>query len=298
MRHLRHQQEPVDEDEEENSYYATAVREEDEEYFEATDSGQHQEDRGVLAMEETPDCHETEKQLKEFSNFFLRKIKEMIDKKANEVGRCRQLLEDRHLLERKEEEERLRSKVAELERKCGLGAGRVLWQQLSKERELLVHRQVEEEREELGKMVVKAKKELVAAIQLQLEEAREQMQEEEEFVVCKELECPVCLTEMLPPIRIWQCSNGHALCQRCKRNPNINRKCPTCRQQIMGRATTIEKIAASLHYRRTGLSVGVWQEEEEEDVESEGEEEEDEDNTSNLSVVLEMLMPGRGSQEL
>ena len=27
------------------------------------------------------------------------------------------------------------------------------------------------------------------------------------------------------------------------------RKCPTCRQQIMGRATTIEKIAASLHYR-------------------------------------------------
>ena len=50
--------------------------------------------------------------------------------------------------------------------------------------------------------------------------------------------------------------------------------------------------------RRTGLSVGVWQEEEEEDVESEEEEEEDEDNTSNLSVVLEMLMPGRGSQEL
>ena len=46
-------------------------------------------------------------------------------------------------------------------------------------------RQVEEEREELGKMVVKAKKELVAAIQLQLEEAREQMQDEEEFVVCK-----------------------------------------------------------------------------------------------------------------
>ena len=85
MRHLRHQQEPVDDDEEENSYYATAVREEDEEYFEATDSGQHQQDRGVLAMEETPDCHETEKQLKEFSNFFLRKIKEMVEKKRSEV---------------------------------------------------------------------------------------------------------------------------------------------------------------------------------------------------------------------
>merc|ERR1712203_707816 len=140
---------------------------------------------------------------------------------------------------------------------------------------------------EVDKMVVEAKKELLAAMQLQVEE---------EFVVCKELECPVCLTEMLPPIRIWQCSNGHALCQRCKRNPNINRKCPTCRQQIMGRATTIEKIAASLHYRRTGLSVGVWQEEEE-NIEEEVEEEEN-STSSNLSLVLEMLMPGRASQEL
>ena len=31
-----------------------------------------------------------------------------------QVGRWRQLLQDRHLLERKEEEERLRSKVAEV----------------------------------------------------------------------------------------------------------------------------------------------------------------------------------------
>ena len=44
---------------------------------------------------------------------------------------------------------------------------------------------MEEEREEMEKMVVEAKKELLAAIQLHLEEAREQMQEEEEFVVCK-----------------------------------------------------------------------------------------------------------------
>ena len=33
-----------------------------------------------------------------------------------QVGRCRQLLQDRHLLERKEEEEGLRSKVAEVRR--------------------------------------------------------------------------------------------------------------------------------------------------------------------------------------
>ena len=35
-----------------------------------------------------------------------------------QVGRWRQLLQDRHLLERKEEEERLRSKVAEVFTKC------------------------------------------------------------------------------------------------------------------------------------------------------------------------------------
>merc|ERR1712223_7099 len=100
-------------------------------------------------------------------------MKEAFQSKSNEVERRRQRLQDRHLLERKEEEERLRSKMEELERKRGLGAGRVLWQQLTKERELFLQRQGEEE---------------------------------EEFVVCKELECPVCLPEMLPPIRIWQCS--------------------------------------------------------------------------------------------
>ena len=49
------------------------------------------------------------------------------------------------------------------------------------------------------------------------------------------------------------------------------------------------------HVRRTGLSVGVWQEEEGEEEESE---EEEENSTSNLSLVLEMLMPGRAIQEL
>ena len=51
------------------------------------------------------------------------------------------------------------------------------------------------------------------------------------------------------------------------------------------------------HIRRTGLSVGVWQEEEEEE-EDESEEEEENSTSSNLSLVLEMLMPGRASQEL
>merc|ERR1712107_608269 len=77
--------------------------------------------------------------------------------------------------------------------------------------------------------------------------------------------------------------------------------------QIMGRATTIEKIAASLHYRRTGLNVGSWQDEAGDEAEVEGSEEEEEESeeedeettTSNLSLVLEMLSPGRvGSPEI
>ena len=90
--HLHHQQEPVDEEEEEeDSYYATAVREEEEEYFEATGRSQHQQqDRACdtsSGVEEI--CHQSEEQLKEFSDYFLRKTKEIIDKKANEVRRRR-----------------------------------------------------------------------------------------------------------------------------------------------------------------------------------------------------------------
>eukprot|EP00092_Neocalanus_flemingeri_P009398 GFUD01010112.1.p2 GENE.GFUD01010112.1~~GFUD01010112.1.p2 ORF type:complete len:276 (+),score=92.22 GFUD01010112.1:52-879(+) len=60
-----------------------------------------------------------------------------------------------------------------------------------------------------------------------------------------ELECPVCFTEMKPPIHIWQCAQGHPVCQPCKSRPEV-RHCPTCRQRIVGRATLVEKIAAQI----------------------------------------------------
>ena len=44
--------------------------------------------------------------------------------------------------------------------------------------------------------------------------------------VTKLLECPVCLDEMLPPVKIFQCSNGHIICEKCK---NMVKVCPTCR---------------------------------------------------------------------
>jgi len=32
----------------------------------------------------------------------------------------------------------------------------------------------------------------------------------------KDLECPVCLEVMAPPVRIWQCETGHVICETCK----------------------------------------------------------------------------------
>jgi len=58
-------------------------------------------------------------------------------------------------------------------------------------------------------------------------------------------ECPVCLEEMAPPTRIFQCRNGHLLCETCKTGlrPCI---CPKCRQKMTGRATDMEAFLRSL----------------------------------------------------
>jgi len=61
-----------------------------------------------------------------------------------------------------------------------------------------------------------------------------------------ELECPVCLEEMKPPRRIWQCSDGHPLCENCRKKPEMN-TCPTCRKYLVGRSTIAEKLARALY---------------------------------------------------
>ena len=52
---------------------------------------------------------------------------------------------------------------------------------------------------------------------------RNMKEEEDDYLLCSELECPVCLVEMVPPTKIWTCKYGHTLCQSCKRNPNIGK---------------------------------------------------------------------------
>eukprot|EP00091_Calanus_sinicus_P017637 TRINITY_DN38130_c0_g1_i1.p1 TRINITY_DN38130_c0_g1~~TRINITY_DN38130_c0_g1_i1.p1 ORF type:complete len:101 (-),score=19.74 TRINITY_DN38130_c0_g1_i1:69-371(-) len=55
--------------------------------------------------------------------------------------------------------------------------------------------------------------------------------------------CPICADMMSPPTRIWQCGEGHILCQDCRNHPDI-KTCPSCRGQFVGRNLPMERMAA------------------------------------------------------
>ena len=61
--------------------------------------------------------------------------------------------------------------------------------------------------------------------------------------LAEEFECPVCLTEMKPPTRIYQCQSGHPVCDYCFRWCTNQTSCPTCRMRMVGRSTLVEKLA-------------------------------------------------------
>ena len=62
----------------------------------------------------------------------------------------------------------------------------------------------------------------------------------------KDFECPVCYEIMCPPSRIFQCNNGHLICEVCKGHTEI-RTCPTCRVPLgptsLMRNIPMEKLA-------------------------------------------------------
>lgn len=71
----------------------------------------------------------------------------------------------------------------------------------------------------------------------------------------KELECPVCLEYMMPPITM--CESGHNICDCCR--PKLD-KCPTCRQPFLNvRNKALENVAWKLQYpcryKSTGCSM-------------------------------------------
>ena len=65
----------------------------------------------------------------------------------------------------------------------------------------------------------------------------------------KDFECSVCLDDMKPPVKIFQCRNGHVMCESCKNHPEVI-TCPTCRIPLpspsaLMRNIPMEKLARS-----------------------------------------------------
>jgi E3 ubiquitin-protein ligase SIAH1 len=60
----------------------------------------------------------------------------------------------------------------------------------------------------------------------------------------RELECPVCMEYMVPPINL--CTNGHNVCSMCRESVQC---CPTCRDELLcTRNVALENIARSQKY--------------------------------------------------
>jgi len=67
-----------------------------------------------------------------------------------------------------------------------------------------------------------------------------------------ELECPVCMEYMRPPVRM--CVNGHNICNICR--PNLPH-CPTCRKRFLStRNVAVEKLAREVKYPCTYSQFG------------------------------------------
>jgi len=60
----------------------------------------------------------------------------------------------------------------------------------------------------------------------------------------KELECPVCMQYMVPPIKL--CTNGHNICSKCRQRVQF---CPACRAEFSEiRNVALENIVRSQKY--------------------------------------------------
>merc|ERR1711936_73972 len=262
-----------------------------------SDDNEAVEDAGTYIQAEKVDYDDVEESLKGFIESFKDKSQMNIIAILEEAKNTSQDLSDKQMIERKYFNENQDESLSQIEYNFGKGMTRdrkLMKKQLLKERLEFEEGKKSEKQEEMTKIIIKAKNEFVANQQTILDELKSELSDNPtDYVICQELECPVCLTEMLPPVKIWQCASGHAVCQSCKRNPNINRKCPTCRQGIMGRATVLEKMAGSLYYKLTGREVIDNGNGSGDDVE------EDPDETESESMpadILEMLYLPRRQQ--
>jgi len=60
---------------------------------------------------------------------------------------------------------------------------------------------------------------------------------------CQRVECPVCLEEVKPPMRLRQCGLGHIICDSCfHQNQGDRSLCFICKGSITGRPTELESL--------------------------------------------------------
>lgn len=62
-------------------------------------------------------------------------------------------------------------------------------------------------------------------------------------MILTELHCPFCHEEMCPPKKVFQCVDGHNLCERCRIRDDM-KACPLCMAHFSGRNVAVEKVAA------------------------------------------------------
>lgn len=75
--------------------------------------------------------------------------------------------------------------------------------------------------------------------------------------IISELECPVCLDYMMPPIFVV-CSSGHSVCSMCKEE--LDQECPTCRQPVVNiRNIVMEKVAKRVKYPCVNKKWGCYE---------------------------------------
>ena len=59
-------------------------------------------------------------------------------------------------------------------------------------------------------------------------------------------DCPICCLSLKPPMKIYQCSQGHYFCEKCKRNHTLIRS-PNCHENLEGkdiRCRVLENLMA------------------------------------------------------
>lgn len=74
-----------------------------------------------------------------------------------------------------------------------------------------------------------------------------------EWMVRSELKCSTCQQDMSPPLKIYQCREGHSVCQQCRYMEN-GEVCQSCEGNIIGRNIMAENISAIVYSRSIILS--------------------------------------------